>query len=267
MFWEVNGTKGGKVYILGTLDLGHQDLYPLSEEINRAFDRSNYLILQLGKGDDNDAFKDEEMYVKGRFESNDTLSNHLTAETYTKLQSWLKEQKLPLDAMDRFQPWVVSLTLNSLEMALWGQEKLLSIENYFYKKARRDSKGVYALERISEAFLRLKAEDDDFQEELLETFIDKKISSETEFLQRDLNYAEGNVTYLETALLEPYAKHAFIKESVLDEKNRVYANKIKLYRKNRRGRHYFLIINLEHLLGEEGVLAQLKEAGIEVKAY
>jgi len=267
MFWEVNGTKGGKVYILGTLDLGNNDMYPLHEEINAAFDRSNYLILQLGKGVENEVFKNEEMYVKGRFDSNDSLRKHIKSSTYRKLRVWLKEQKLSATAMDRFHPWVIGLTLSSLEMALWGHEKLLSLENYFYKKARRNSKGVYSLERISEAFLRLKEEDDNFQESLLQTFMDKRISSETQAQERYVNYQEGNVSQLQTTLLEPYMKHPYIKENVLDEQNRVYANKIKLYRKNKRGRHYFLIINLENLLGDEGVLAQLKEADIAVKRY
>jgi len=267
MFWEINGTKGGKVYILGSLEIGERDLFPLNPEINKAFDRSNYLILQLNKGDDNEAFMHEEMYVKARFEDNDSIRNHITPQTYAQVRMWLKEHKLSSSSLDQFQPWVVGLTLESLDMALWGGEKLLNIENYFYKKARRNGKGVYALERISEAFLRLQGEDDDFQETLLQSFMDRRVSSEKLYHERFVNYREGNISYLEKVLVEPLAKHPMIKELVYDEQNRVYANKIKLYMKNKRGREYFLIIDLEHLLGDDGVLAQLNEAGIAVKAY
>lgn len=267
MFWEVNGTKGGKVYILGTLDFGHRDSYPLSQEINEAFNRSNYLIVQLGKGEKNNVFKNDEMYIKGRYDDNDSIRKHLSASTYSKLRLWLKEQKLSSNAMDRFYPWVASLTLNSLEMALWGHEKLLSLESYFYKKAQRDGKGIYSIELISEAYFRLREGDDHFQEELLKTYMDKKIASEAEASIRFKHYNDANVSYFNTVLLEPYEKHPFIKENVLDEQNRVYTNKIKRYRNNKRGRHYFLMINLENLLGDAGVIAQLKEAGIEVQSY
>lgn len=266
-FWEVNGTKGGKVYILGSLDIGSKELYPLSKEVNEAFDRSNYLILQEGKGPSNEAFIYDEMYVKARLEDNDTLANHITSETYASLRTWLKQQKLPISAMDRFPPWVAGLTLSSLDMALWGEEKRLSLENHFYQKARRESKGIYSLERLSEVFLRFKELDDVFQESLLLSFMAKRVNSEAMAKERFTNYQEGNATSLERFLLEPVAKYPIIKERILDDKNRVYANKIKLYRNNKRGRHYFLIINLEHLLGADGVLAQLEEAGVVVKAY
>lgn len=267
LFWEVNGTRGGKVYILGSLEIGHKELYPLDEGINAAFEQSNYLILQQGKGPNNDAYIFDEMYVKARLEDNDTLTNHISAKTYISLQSWLKQQKLPITTMDRFPAWVAGLTLSSLDMALRGDEKLLSIENHFYQKARRESKGIYSLERLSHVFLRLQETDDDFQESLLLSFMAKRVKSEAMSKERFINYQEGNITYFESSLLEPIAKYPIIKERVLDDQNRVYANKIKLYRKNKRGKHYFLIIDLEHLVGPDGVLAQLEEAGIVVKAY
>lgn len=266
-FWEVNGTKGGKVYILGSLEIGHKDLYPLSEGINEAFDRSNYLILQRGKGPSNEAFIFDEMYVKARLEDNDTLANHISSKTYAALKSWLKQQKLRTSAMDRFPPWVAGLTLSSLDMALWGDEKLLSIEKHFYEKARQEAKGIYSLERLSKYFARFQETDDNFQESLLLALMAKRVHSEAISKERFLNYQEGNISYFESALLEPIEKYPIFKEMVVDDQNRVYANKIKLYRQNKQGRHYFLIIDLEHLLGPDGVLAQLEELGINVKAY
>ena len=267
MFWEINGTKGGKVYILGTLDVGDRDLYPLRKEIQEAFTRSNYLILELRRGDSANAYAFDEMYVKARYDANDSLNKHISSQTYKKVQTWLKQQKLPLNAMDRFKPWVIGLTLSSLDMALWGGEKRLSLTNYFYEKARRESKGVYALEHYSEAFLRLSEMDYDLEDSLLQTFIAKRSHTQELYDERFKNYQEGNLSYFEQSLLDPFEDFPIVKEVVLDEQNALYTKKVKLYRNNRHGRHYFLIMNLEHLLGDTGVLAQLKEAGIEVKSY
>jgi uncharacterized protein YbaP (TraB family) len=267
MFWEVNGTKGGKVYILGSLEMGNRDMYPLNQHVIDAFSRSNYLILAMGRGASNEAFIQDQLYVKARYDDNDSLQNHLTSESYQALGLWLKDHKISADRMDRFPPWVVGLTLTELDMALRGDEQRFTLENYFYQKARRVPKGVYGIERISDAFMRLKDSDDMFQQRLLEAMIDLRVATQQEAKERFSMYQEGNRTYFEEKLIKPFDAYSTIQERVLYDKTETYFKKIMRYRANKRGRHYFVIINLQNLLGEKGVLARLKEADVEVTAY
>jgi uncharacterized protein len=266
-FWEVNGTQGGKVYLLASLPMGQQDLYPLSSTITDAFQKSNYLFLQHHRNDNNAIYTNEELYKKGRLEDNDTLSNHLSEESYEQLQSWLTRLKLSKTSMDRYHPWVVALTLSSLDIASNGNEERLTLQSYFFKKAQRNNKRIYSLERVSDHLMRMKDEDPIFQENLLQTYMySSEILSES-VEKTFMKCKEGNVSFFEESLLHPFEAFPLVKERVLSEANEKFMKKVLRYRGNKKGRSYFIIIGLEYLLGDTGILARLKEAEIEVVSH
>ena len=57
------------------------------------------------------------------------------------------------------------------------------------------------------------------------------------------------------------------KQRLLTDANEAFMKKILRYRGSKKGRSYFIIIGLEYLLGDTGILARLKEAEIEVISH
>ncbi len=267
MFWEVNGTKGGKVYILGSLDMGNHDMYPLNGHVMNAFEQSNYLIVELGKGVNNESFIYDQLYVKARYEDNDSIVNHLSPKSYTALGAWLNEHHMESKQLDRFKPWVAAVTLNALDLALRGDEERFTFVNYFFQRARRIPKGVYGIERISQAFERLSDLNETLQEDFLNLQMDRRVTTHAQALERFTNYQEGNRSYFVQKLIEPMQNYAQLQTAFYDTKIDTYVKKIMRYRNNHKGRSYFLIIDLQNLLGERGVIAKLEEADVEVNAY
>lgn len=266
-FWEVNGTQGGKVYILGSLNIGKQDLYPLDKEINEAFDNSSYLLLEQLKSVENSVYINQTLFKDNRYDANDSISSHLSKKSQRSLQFWLKSLKLPENAMDSYAPWIAAEILSSLDVALRGDEERLSLENYFYKKAQRANKRIYGLERVADRFMRLQDPEDAFQESLFRSYLAVRSFTPQTTQERFEKYKEANASYFVEKMIEPIALYPVIQERVLWASNIVYFNKVLKYRANKRGRNYFLIIGLEHVLGEMGILAFLEEAGIDVKSY
>lgn len=145
--WKV--TKGDNtLYLLGSIHMGMTDMYPMQKRIREAFEASDDLWVEA------DIVNGEIDYVTQKMVYSDgsTLKDHVSAETYNKLQKVLAKLQLPENALDAFKPFAVSLSLptygyfdNQVESEIG---LITGIDRYFLTKAMLAHKPIKELEGI-----------------------------------------------------------------------------------------------------------------------
>jgi uncharacterized protein YbaP (TraB family) len=116
--WEVRGASN-TVFLLGSMHLMKPDMYPLAEEIETAYKRSDTVVFET----DIKAMESPEFAMKimaqATYPEGDTLKKHLSAANYSMLASNLTGAVVGMEALGQFKPWMVAMTLGSTRRTAW----------------------------------------------------------------------------------------------------------------------------------------------------
>ncbi len=268
MFWEVNGTTGGKVYLLGSIHIGNESMYPLPKEIMDAYKASSYLVVELKENTPTQMALQDAMYKKGRYDDNDTIKNHIKSSTFYDLSQWVQSIGLEMKAFLSFKPWVVGLTLSQMELVKYGYSPEFGIDHYFQQKAKQDQKPIFSMESVAQQLSVLYDENNDsYSEQVLNLMIKSRAKDLNQTQRFFKAWSEGNETYFTNEVLFVSNLYPKVKENLLLKRNELMYKKVERYRRNSRGRSYFMVVGTGHLIGEDGVVAKLKDANVSVKRY
>lgn len=166
LFWKV--TNGNNtLYLLGSVHEGSTDMYPMSKKVRDAFDASNDLYVEA------DIINGDMSYYMNNIKYSDgtTLKDHVSAETYTKLQNLLTKMKVPTNAFDQYKPFIINNQLSSLADKTSPEEQAIKsntgVERYFITKANLTNKPVRELEGLKkQTELFINASDTDQEKDL-----------------------------------------------------------------------------------------------------
>jgi uncharacterized protein len=261
--WKVED-KGPVVYILGSVHFLKKENYPLDPKIEKAFEAADTLIVEA---DISDMKKIDPQIIAGKalYGENDSLKNHVSRETYDFIKQEAARLGLPMEIVDRQKPWILSLTLASLEIMKLGYTPQFGIDRYFLSKVGR-VKRVLELEGFAyqmNLLSSLSAE----EQELLLLFTLKDLKSAGDQVDNLVNaWAAGDAPGLEAILQKKLQEdprtHSFY-EKFLYLRNREMAGKIEFYLKT--NGTYFVVVGAAHLTGEKGIIQMLKAKGYKVQ--
>ena len=146
-FWEVKGANN-TVYILGSIHLGDNAIYPFSEKVMSAFDSSANLVVEV----DIAGLSDEEMeYIVALqlvdFENGETIADYLSEETFELYKTLVEALGLPED-MYYLKPWAATLGLTTMLMATGDVEEsaAIGVDMLLLTKAYSMNKNILELE-------------------------------------------------------------------------------------------------------------------------
>jgi uncharacterized protein YbaP (TraB family) len=259
--WKVK-SKTSTVYVLGSIHFFKEDMYPLNEKIERAFDKADVLAVEANINDVSN-LSIQRLMESAFYKGGDTLEKHVSGETYELVKKEFTGSGLSPDLMDKQRPWLLSLTLSSIKLMQLGFDPSYGIDAHFLSKAE-GKKPIVELESV------------DYQINLLSGFSDKEQEiyllntlKELNTLGREVDklipaWKSGDVKALESILTKDENKNtAFINEKFIYERNRGMASKIEDFLKT--GRTYFVVVGAGHLVGNRGIVEILKKKGYAVE--
>jgi len=263
--WKVE-SQGAGVYILGSVHFLKSGNYPLNPKIETAYEQSDTLVVEADITDDKKM--DAQLIAeKALYGEKDSLKNHVSEETYEFIRREADRLGLPLEMINRQKPWMLALTLSSLEIMKLAYDPRLGIDWYFLSKAAR-AKKVLELEGLEYQINLLSGLSPEEQELfLLLTLKDLKNAGE----QVDAlitAWATGDTQKVEEILMkrlkEDQRVYPFY-EKFLYRRNQDMVSKIESYLKT--GGTYFVVIGAAHLIGEKGIIQILKAKGHKVQQF
>ena len=251
------------IYLLGSMHFGNSDFFPLPESIEIAYNESEVLAVEVDMSKITADMATNAILRYGRLPTDQVLSQRLSAKVYADLVKQAERAKLPLEALQRFQPWFVAVQLIEAEIRKTDLRQNLGIDLYFINKS---SKPVESLESL---------------EQQLSLFGNLTIGEQEKFLSQTLNdlhhsgaylnsmasaWQRGDTQLLVDTLITPFKENKDTKklfQKIFTERNDRMAAAVQQYLAQKK--NVFFVVGVGHMLGEQGIVAQLIQQGVDVE--
>jgi uncharacterized protein YbaP (TraB family) len=224
--WSIQ-IQSNKFYLLGSLHLLKQDAYPLAAVMEGAYADSRKIVFETDIAALQEPAMQAKMLQLGLYPEGQNLLQNLDGRTRQLL-----EKKM------RFKPWLLALTLTTLELQRMGFNPLYGVDVHFFNKARTDAKEIGFLEPA------------EFQLNLLGNMVKK---DQIAFLNQTLKDLE-TVNELAADL---------VKFCLLIQRNKKWVDEIEVLM--RENKNILFVVGAGHLVGPESVVDLLKKRGYKVK--
>jgi hypothetical protein len=238
-----------------------KDVYPLDTKIEDAFKKSGILVVEANI---NDAAKADvqKLMANAYYHGNDTLDRHISKDTYELLKSEVERIGIPMQMINKQKPWIIALTLSSLELLKLGFTPNDGIDMHFLSKS--GNKKILELESVDYQ-IRLISSFTDKEQELFLLYTLKDLKTIREDIDTLLNaWKNGDVKAMEAIISKGNSVQLSpIYEKMIYERNKRMTSQIEQLLKTRET--YFVIVGAAHLIGERGIINALKSKGYSVE--
>ena len=164
--WRVSGANGEVMYIMGSVHIGEESMYPFDERINSAFGECDSLAVEYDVISAEQRAKywtEEEQFAyisQFMYKDGDNIKNHISAETYNTARAYLLQKGEYSEQMDVFVPAFWHSIINSLVTEESGYNANMGVDRVLIQLAKETGKQV------------LEIESEQFQTELTLSFDD-----------------------------------------------------------------------------------------------
>ena len=262
--WEIK-TDRNSVYLLGSLHLMKKEAYPLSRAIENAYDNSGIIVFETDLDAMNDPAFQLKMMSAGMYLEGNTLSKNLPKKTYLLLKERLKELNLPVESFDSFKPWFCATVISIAELKKRGFDPVFGIDNYFFSKAKQDSKKRFFFETGEFQINLFTAMEELNQTLFLEQTLKDIEIIETMFPEIVKCWKNGDAKNLALIINKSLMEYPAIYERFIIKRNNNWLSMIESFL--RQDKNVLIIVGTGHLVGGEGIVELLKNKGYKLKQH
>ena len=185
-FWEVQGANN-TVYLLGSIHLGDNAIYPFSGAIMSAFDRSANLVVEVdvaGMSAEDMAYIIAMQMVD--IENGETIADYLSEETFELYRILVEALELPED-MYYIKPWAATMGLTTLLMSTGDVEEsaAIGVDMLLLTRAYSMNKNIIELESTVSQIEMLASFSRELQEQQLLAILMSVLGGEGEPTEND----------------------------------------------------------------------------------
>lgn len=260
--WQVS--KGeNSVFIGGTIHVLSDADYPLPAAFEHAYSKSPILVFEADMAKMKTPAFQAAMLRAVSYSDGGSLKSALQESTYRALDDYLKVRGLGIKRFDKFKPGIVSITLTTLELQRLGIAGR-GVDEFYQQKAVNDNKALFHLETVQEQ-LRFISNMGEGSEDAFILYTLRDIKDLSAMMKEmKVYWRSGDNEQFNTAMLVPL-KESFpdIYQTIIVERNNAWLPKIEAMLATKESE--FVLVGALHLVGEEGVLAQLKALGYTLK--
>lgn len=261
-FWRVSNGKA-VVYLMGSMHFGDEEFYPLPKEIDAAYEHSSVLVVEVDIASITPEMASKAIYQHGRLPLGQTLSQQLSADVYRDLTQRSEKANLPLAALERFQPWFVAVQLIEAEIRKTRLRQDLGVDLHFINKGEKSIVELETLEHQLSLFGTLSMAE---QEKFLAQTLSDMDNSQAYLAAMADAWLRGDTKNLEETLITPFEENVETKklfQKIFTERNDKMAKAVTRYLANEK--NVFFVVGIGHMLGKQGIVAQLRRQGFKVE--
>jgi hypothetical protein len=168
-----------------------------------------------------------------------------------------------MEILDRFKPWLVSITLLDAEVMRSGYAAGDGADQHFAGEAQAANKPVIGLEEMKYQLGLLAALPDADQVALVQQALDESTDFDKEMQQMISAWHSGDTAVLDQIMTQEFKGYPEVYRSVLVSRNQAWAPKLESLMAS--GKQYFVMVGALHLVGPDGLLARFKKDGYTVE--
>ncbi|WP_417354416.1 TraB/GumN family protein [Flavobacterium sp.] len=250
LLWEISGNGLTEPsYLYGTMHMMCEDDFLIKEKVEKAFENTDKLALELDFDDPS-----ELMAMQSMTTSTMPLSERLSKEDYATLDNFL-QTKLGVKASQFENYTLIGIMSVVMFKSLSCPPKMYEVE--FMQQAMANKREILGLEKV-------EAQVTGFSESYTdEEFIDQlKYYDISYFDEMVAIYKEENLNGLYEMVTDEKFMDAEAKTIMLDNRNK---NWVAIMPELMKAQPVFFAVGAGHLPGENGVINLLRNAGYSVK--
>jgi uncharacterized protein len=260
--WNVRGDHN-TLYLLGSVHVLSQKSYPLKPALNRAFDDSQRIVFEIDLNRFTTTSFRQEFRRTALYPPGESLSKKISPETAELLKEVLPVYGLTLKRVERLKPWFIAEWLSSRTLEMAGFSESLGVDIYFFRKARATGKPVLGLETLRDQAQIFDHFSDEENERYLVGTLATLATYPSSIGRLVAAWRNGNVALLDEILNQDKHSDPATHKALFSERNTKWLPEIKALA--RKYENYLIIVGAGHLVGDDGVVAQLKRAGYSVE--
>ncbi len=284
LFWVAEGKNGGKVYLLGSIHCADPETYRLPDKLMDAYLESDALAVECDiLAYEKDFMAQMSMSQQMMYTDGSTIEDHIDPELYEAMVEFyednpsqqLSQMGYTTDMLKMFKP---AMWMSVLEMIIYERadiDSTLGIDYHFLNLAAAQHKKVIEVESVEFQNNMLTGFSDELFEWQLWSYVSTSADEQADGLREMFEgWCEGNPDYLVNSepdytgysaeeieyyqdLLEEYYT------AMLIDRNVGMADVAEEMLED--GDNVFYVVGAAHMVGNDGVIALLKDRGWTVK--
>ncbi|HEU0152621.1 MAG TPA: TraB/GumN family protein [Arenimonas sp.] len=265
LLWKVSDADNA-VYLLGSFHLLRPDDYPLSPAVYAALDDAENVVFELSPEEMNDPSLGQKMMRVAQRADGRTLQAALPAETWTRLSDYAARRNLPIERYQGFDTWFMGLLIGITEMQGLDMDPALGLDRHVAARAVAAGKAVGALETAEQQFAMFDGLSPEEQLQSLQDSLDDIDSIEQEISRMHALWRAGDATALYAMSgAEMKRDYPALYERMNVARNRAWLPEIRTLLDAGGRDDALVVVGAMHLLGEDGVVRMLRDAGYTVE--
>ncbi|HLV07776.1 MAG TPA: TraB/GumN family protein [Croceibacterium sp.] len=255
--WQV-ADEDTTIYLFGTVHALPEGKQWFDGRIDRAFSSADELVTEI---DVSDAAKSAEaLQSASLLPEGQSLRGLMTEENRQRYEEALVGLGLPVEALDRYEPWFAALTLSLLPLIRSGYQTQSGVELSLNELAGEKTRG--ALETVQDQVALFDTLPREAQLAFLDGTVEKLGSATSTLDAMVAEWLEGDAEAL-AMLLNAEMTDPVLYERLLTARNANWAEWIE--KRLEQPGTVFVAVGAGHLAGQGSVQDQLKKRGLKVR--
>lgn len=290
--WQVK-KDGNTAYLLGSIHMANNEIYPFSSTMRKAYQESDALVVEvdLYNQDGIQKFTQLAYYSDGS-----TLADHISKDTYDKVVKACASLGYPENIIFNLKPWYLSnlfsshISASTLDATEAAKATALGIDISFMSRAMLEGKPILEIEgyefqgKLFDNFssglqeyllinsmqelekMQTNQSTTNKDDALLDKWLDNWHDGNIEAFKQSYNVSEEVLsdTFNETqdTTVKAYAEEYY--NGLLTSRDKGMANYIDNLLQANGSKTYFVVVGSLHYLSDYSVLDILKEKGYEI---
>lgn len=250
-----------KLWLLGSIHVGSEDMYPLSSAIQQSWSKTQNLIVETDLNNSQDTGKILLTYALLPAHTN--LSSQLDQALYQQTLEMADHYHLSESQIAHFRPWFVAINLQQQAIQHAGYKPSMGIDQYFIDQAHQHQISITYLE-TPEQQLSYLAGLGNVENDFLKATLEQINKVQTELPDLIKAWKNGDKAKLQTLLSEEDSSspqlRQYLEQHLIKERNLRWLPQITTLKSS----NNFMVVGAMHLYGDTGLLKLLKTAGYKL---
>lgn len=267
LLYEVTGGEGQKIYLLGTIHMGKEEMYPFGEAVQKAYEDAEIIAVEMDIASFlADPLQMGKYVLSLQYGLLDSAKNHLSRETYDLGMQKINQPGLLLSRMHP-QGWIAFAQEQAY--ARIGQSKEWGADRMLLLQAHQDGKRIDEVEGLDDQIQMVLSIPDEIADYQLRELLENEAEADAVFERTAKAWAEGDRETLQTLLRQ--------QRSVPEELQAIYApydcrfysdrddgmeEKAVQYLES--GQKVLFAVGTAHIIGENALVDRLQSRGYTI---
>ena len=276
LLYKATSDNGAEVWLFGSIHVGNDDMYPLPDYVNNAYNEADSLAVEVDVIDmEENAMEYIADYQKVMYLDGTTIKDHISEDLYNDAVKILEDNDYYTSMLDYYYPSMWSSFIEVFEYENCGYDSKKGIDMHLLNLAKENKKNIVEIESASSQITLLGEFSEELQILQLEEVVAGYNTEESKTYLKDLvsAWTSGNEESITAIICEDSSSEDYTEEEMklleeynqkmLVDRNILMADFAEKALKD--GDSVFICVGTAHIVGEGAMVDLLRDRGYTVE--